>query len=301
MSNKPPAPIRSSDYEAIESALLGSLRGRWFLTEYSRRNRTADTQMLLDAITRLETAVMHSQTPSGDERIRRDLMEMSEAIARTRQEIAAIKAPSEDNQIAWETEELGAIAEATKKATSDILAAAEEVQEIAWLLREKGMEEASCDRLDRRATDIYSACSFQDITGQRISKVVDALRYLEARVNAMKDIWSLDGIEIRDDPVPDACGDAQSLNGPQPESRALRQEDVDQMIGLDPDDLTVIERTEQEPASASPEHYPSAPPAAESSHVEPTGEGVVRAEGFTRPRDLTVAQLDPAKTKALFS
>ena len=49
--------IGESDFEAIESAVMETERGRWFLKEFARRNRTADTEILLDAIARLEHAV----------------------------------------------------------------------------------------------------------------------------------------------------------------------------------------------------------------------------------------------------
>jgi hypothetical protein len=52
-----PPPLSASDYEAIEAALLQTSRGRWFLAEYARRNRHADTGMLLGALERLENVV----------------------------------------------------------------------------------------------------------------------------------------------------------------------------------------------------------------------------------------------------
>lgn len=49
-----PPVIPTDDYEAIEAAVMDTARGRWFLAEFARRNRTADTQLLLQAIERLE-------------------------------------------------------------------------------------------------------------------------------------------------------------------------------------------------------------------------------------------------------
>ncbi len=142
MSNsKAPSPLRTADYEAIETALLQSTRGRWFLTEYTQRNRNADTRMLLDALSKLETAVLKPQQPAKDAHLRNDLIEMAEAISQTRSEISAMRsADVEDCQFTSATEELDAIVEATEKATSDILEAAEDIQELAWVLREKGTE-----------------------------------------------------------------------------------------------------------------------------------------------------------------
>jgi len=45
----------NDDYDAIEAAVMDTARGRWFLAEYARRNRTADTTLLLSAIERLES------------------------------------------------------------------------------------------------------------------------------------------------------------------------------------------------------------------------------------------------------
>ncbi len=50
-------PISDADYEQIEAAVMETERGRWFLREFARRNRNADTEMLLAAIDRLARAV----------------------------------------------------------------------------------------------------------------------------------------------------------------------------------------------------------------------------------------------------
>jgi len=228
-----PMPLSEADYEAIEGAVMETSRGRWFLSEYARRNRHADTKMLLTAIDRLEAAIRGERTAESVDRIRFDLVEMAKAIARTKAEIAAIKPDGEQHgKFGEASEELDSIVGATEAATSDILAAAEHIQEVAWTLREQGLETEVCDLIDAKATAVYTACSFQDLTGQRIRKVIQVLRYLEAevcdlidakatavytacsfqdltgqrirkviqvlrylegRINAMIDIWGLDG------------------------------------------------------------------------------------------------------------
>ena len=240
------APRRSlaADYSAIEDALAATPRGRWFLAEYTRRNRSAETEMLLEAIAKLETAVLkpQRQTAMAPGHVFAELVEMSEAIARTRREIAQIKPPMQfDQQLVSATEELDHIVEATEKATSDILAAAEEIQEVAWTLRERGTDIELCDKIDQRATDIYTACSFQDITGQRTGKVVRALRFIEQRINAMIEIWGVDDIAHRVDDIASRMQTyaktalregADLLNGPQGKDKGLRQDDVDRMLSL---------------------------------------------------------------------
>ncbi|WP_246101892.1 hypothetical protein [Methylobacterium terricola] len=208
------------EYDVIEGAMLETARGRWFLGEYAKRNRTADTDVLLQAIGRLETAVIGDRMPVGMERLRFDLIEMAKAISRTKSEIAAIHTPDQDqSRLGAASEALDGIVRTTERATSDILQAAEEVQEVAWTLRETGADSRVCDRLDQNATQIYTACSFQDLTAQRTGRIVNTLRYLEQRLTAMIEIWASED----DPPAPEA--DRAAV----PET-ALDQNDVDQIV-----------------------------------------------------------------------
>ena len=50
----PNCPVTDSDYDAIVAAIMETSRGRWFLSEYARRNRQADTEMLVGAIDRMK-------------------------------------------------------------------------------------------------------------------------------------------------------------------------------------------------------------------------------------------------------
>jgi chemotaxis regulatin CheY-phosphate phosphatase CheZ len=190
MSPSEAPPPSEADYDAIFAAVMETARGRWFLGEFAKRNRNADSEVVLAAIDRVEAVWRERGHSSPTERVRFDLLEMAKAIAQTKSEIAAIKPEGEAKGTLLEaTEELGSIVRTTEQATSAILAAAERVQEIAWTLRERGTDNEACDALDQRATDIYSACSFQDLTGQRTRKVVEVMRFLEERINAMIEIW----------------------------------------------------------------------------------------------------------------
>lgn len=284
-------------YAALEQTLNATPRGRWFLEDYLRRHRSGETQMLLDAITRLETAVLkphHRQpAPSG---VFAELVEMSEALARTRREIAQIKPPHQfDRQLISAAAELDHIVEATEKATSDILQAAEEIQEVAWTLREGGTEIEFCDKIDQRATDIYTACSFQDITGQRTEKVVRALRFIEQRINAMIEIWGVDDIAFKVDEIASRMQafaqaaervDAHLTSGPQSPREGLKQDDVDRMLrrGHAPTPPAQSASTRDQGASES---------------QGPSG-GQGGSGGFERPEPLTLARLHAVKRAALF-
>jgi chemotaxis regulatin CheY-phosphate phosphatase CheZ len=183
-----PPPPTEADYEAIFAAVMETVRGRWFLSEFARRNRHTDTQMVLAAIDRLQATMHGERADPAFERIRTDIRDMADAIAATRREIAAIRPDGEHTGIGEATEELDSIIMATERATSEILAAAETIQEMAWTLREQGLDAKICDKLDACATEVYLACSFQDLTGQRTRKVIHVLRFLEQRINSMVEI-----------------------------------------------------------------------------------------------------------------
>src|SRR5215467_12545866 len=227
LSPTAPPPPTEADYEAIAAAVTGTVRGRWFLAEFAKRNRNADSALILERIDRIEKLVHEPPALSPAERVRIDLVEMAKAIAQTRSEIAAIK-PDGDAKgtLSEATEELDSIVHTTERATSDILAAAEQVQEIAWTLREHGTDGDSCDALDRRATDIYTACSFQDLTGQRTRKVVDVLQFLEGRIMAMIEIWG------EGEPLSEGGGTAAASQvGNDPAAADLGEPDIDRMMG----------------------------------------------------------------------
>jgi chemotaxis regulatin CheY-phosphate phosphatase CheZ len=271
-----PKPGLAEDYAALEATLRASPLGRWFLAEYVRRNRTPETQLLLDAIARLEVAVLKPQRQAGSAKTLAELTEISEEILRTRREVAELRPPVEfEKHLSEASEELDQIVGATEKATSEILSAAEDVQEVAWTLREKGVESEFCDRLDQHAVDIYTACLFQDITGQRTAKVVRTLRHVEDRINAMigagraKDAGTTMG--GRTSPIHDSA----LLNGPPGDGEGLDQSDVDTMMG---------QRHE--------------PPAGRLGRAAaPDGP---EGEPFERPEPLTLSRLHAAKRAALF-
>src|SRR5436190_4716325 len=71
---------REEDYEAIREAFMETSRGRWFLGEYAKRNRNADTRMVLDAVARIEESLA-AQKQAGSE------TRLDEALAAIRQAI----------------------------------------------------------------------------------------------------------------------------------------------------------------------------------------------------------------------
>ncbi len=232
-----PELIGDAEYHTLEQTLLESDRGRRFLKEYLNRHKTPETTEILGAIHRLEKVVTRERTVPDLDKIRLDIAEMHEAIERTKAEIANIKDDGdESNRFVDASHELDAIVTQTEGATQSILEAAEQIQEQAWVLRENGADGAACDEIDAKATEIFMACSFQDLTGQRTNKVVQVLRYLESRINLMIGIWGIEEMEAEDTAGPvDTRPDAHLLNGPQSSGRGVCQNSVDELMSVSDD------------------------------------------------------------------
>ena len=162
-----------------------------------------------------------------------ELEEMRTSILKALQEIAAIKSEDADNnRIMAATAELDAIVTATERATNNILGAAEGLQEIGAKLREGGADADACDEIDTHVTDIFLACSFQDITGQQTTKVINVLRYLERRIKSVIDIWGVEGAKpsgVRTGSM-EQWDDATLLLGPQLEGNGVSQDEIDRML-----------------------------------------------------------------------
>lgn len=174
------------EYEAVEEAIMQNPRGRWFLGEFARRNRATDTGRVLEAIDRLYSAALGVRGDVQLELFTRDLEDMHDAIAETRRDLAAIK-PREGltTRLRAAEYDLDAVAAAAERATSDIVSAVESLQDICEKLRAQEADADLCDEIETHARGIFMASAFQDMTGQRIARLVAAVNYLDHRVKAM--------------------------------------------------------------------------------------------------------------------
>lgn len=223
-------------FAEILGAVEQTPRGRWFLKELLKRNRIADTEQVLLELQQLRTAFAAPTTEGHLDILRAELEEMASSIRETRMDIAAIKPDDNaNNRIMAATEELDAIVTATERATTDILASAERLQELSErICKIEGQAEVG-EEIESIATNIFTLCSFQDITGQRTTKVVNTMRYLEQRVNAMIEIWGTAEQKKQRDALGDDRPDAHLLNGPSMEGEGVSQDQIDQM--LDAEDI----------------------------------------------------------------
>ena len=176
LSTVPPALPAQGDYDAICATVMESARGRWFLQEYARRNRNADTRLVLDAIERIEAVIRGERGREAYQSFRGELLDMAKAIAQTRAEVAEFHPEAGRGQVAEPA-----------PPAPDVFAAAERIQEVAWTMRERGLDPSTCDQIDALAASILAASALRDPNDQRAHKLGEVLQHLERRINAMLD------------------------------------------------------------------------------------------------------------------
>src|SRR5580704_16610677 len=81
---------REEDYEAISDAFMETSRGRWFLTEYAKRNRNADTRMVLDAVERIEENLNAQKQPVSDNGLAEALAAITSAVGDAKASVSAV-------------------------------------------------------------------------------------------------------------------------------------------------------------------------------------------------------------------
>jgi len=167
-----------------------------------------------------ETGVLH------------EVEELARTIAAARAEIAALQVDDiTASHIPSATDELDAIVAHTAAATNSILEVCETLDGVAGKL-----DEAGSAVLQDATTRIYEACSFQDITGQRITKVVATLKAIDHKVAQILTTFSETYREgplsapghVAVGPVP-SNGDPPPL-GPQLPGNAMDQTDIDKLL-----------------------------------------------------------------------
>lgn len=134
---------------------METARGRWFLGEYAKRNRNADTAMVLEAVTRLEQSVAASRNeastiiPAVDHAAATPPVPAHDAI------IASVKIILERTRAALVT---ALSVPDTEQALAPFQRSARIIQEIAWGLRESGSDGRICTMLDAQVRAMTLAC-----------------------------------------------------------------------------------------------------------------------------------------------
>jgi chemotaxis protein CheZ len=177
---------------------------------------------------------MSGEISSNELRVYDELEGLAVIIRKTKQEIADIR-PDEikDDFLPTATDELDAIVQSTETAANTILDAVEAIEAVI-----PNCDPAVAEAITNATMQIYEGCNFQDLTGQRISKVVNTLKLIETRVNGLVTAFGAEIEEVlrnrpegaADDPATPAREDADLLNGPQHPEAASSQDEIDRLL-----------------------------------------------------------------------
>jgi hypothetical protein len=157
------------DYDAIREAFMETARGRWFLGEYAKRNRNADTRMVLDAVAKIEETLATQRQPVVEDRLPEALVAIRQAIREAETIAIAAFDPA-----------------AFEASLAPIPRGLRIIKEISWRWREIGADGRICDLIDSQLASIEAACA-------QVS-TIDPRADLKAAFDLLKDrIDQIDG------------------------------------------------------------------------------------------------------------
>jgi len=157
-----------ADYDAIREAFMETSRGRWFLGEYAKRNRNADTTMVLDAVARIEETLAAQRKPVRDPLFDEALARFRTALSEARE---AAKAAVGDLAI--------------EENLAPVRKGARVIREIAWRLREIGADGRICDLIDSQVGAIEGAAGKLD-PADLAAALNGAFDHVEAKIAAFE-------------------------------------------------------------------------------------------------------------------
>jgi len=195
------------------------------------RGDTVKVDEVGDIVRSLLTSIS-GDLSAGDLKLYQEIEGLAVYIHKAKAEIAALRPHDiQSEYIASATDELDAIVGATENATNEILDAAEKLEELGGELPpDLGL------KLSETTTRIFEACNFQDITGQRITKVVRALKHIEERVEGLVAAFGPEFQEQLANTIAAQSGDGAEmtdqdlLNGPQMPEKAHDQAAIDALF-----------------------------------------------------------------------
>jgi chemotaxis protein CheZ len=194
-----------------------------------QRGDTGEVSEVGEVVAELMTT-MEGDLSADPVGLHEEIKNLADYIARARAEIAAIQTRDiSDHHIPSATDELDAVVQATEEATGAILDAAEELEALG-----ESLGAVHAEKITEVTTKIFEASNFQDITGQRITKVVATLRYIEDRITSLGAALgggSEDGdSEPRSRALEAPAAEASLINGPQMPGAGNNQDEIDRLF-----------------------------------------------------------------------
>lgn len=176
-----------------------------------------------------------STNKEPSEALHHELAGLLTYINRVREEIATISRPAdEEHHFETMADQLDAVIKATDDASNTIMGCAEANDDVLDELRKSLTDPAQLallDKISNNGMDIIQACSFQDLTSQRVTKVARSITYVEERVQALAEVWGKEELAKVKVKGSDKSDDEKLLNGPALESdQSIDQAAIDALF-----------------------------------------------------------------------
>ena len=195
------------------------------------RDERAISLVDVATVTGILISTMQAYFGSIDTRIYSEFAELSKYMEQARKDIAALQPVDALNSVHIPRAglELEAIVQATEEATNTIMEASEEI------MNTDPTDAAAYQAVvNDQVMRIFEACSFQDITGQRISKVVETFNHIESRLNDVSKLIESMGGQTAVAPHEETASERRKreliLNGPQMKGEGAGQDEIDAMF-----------------------------------------------------------------------
>ncbi|MGY4623084.1 hypothetical protein [Bradyrhizobium sp. USDA 4486] len=248
------------DYDAIREAFMETARGRWFLGEYAKRNRNADTRMVLDAVAKIEETLAAQRQPVVEDRLPEALVEIRRAIREAETIAIAACDPA-----------------AIEASLAPIPRGVRIIKEISWRWREIGADGRICDLIDSQLASIEAACGQISTIDPRVElkAAFDLLRERieQAEGGAMPQAADPSPAPVQD--TPPAVEEAQAV---EPAPAATASEAPVAFAETPPDIAAAAEREAAAEIALESESAPDSAVVAEIAFEEPVAEPAVAAE-----------------------
>ncbi len=205
------------------------------IVSYIRKDQKGEISLVeIMSLAELMVGSMQSFFKELDTSIYKEFRELADYIGTAKNEIGRLQANElSDNYIPSAGEELDAIVAATESATNTIMGAAENIMEA-----DPSNPEAYQGTVNDAVMEIFEACSFQDITGQRITKIVETLQHIDDRVSRFASALGasdVGGHFDQDEAAREQRKQELLLNGPQALGEGVSQDDIDALLGSSED------------------------------------------------------------------
>lgn len=172
-------------------------------------------------------------TTVSDTRLKYEIRNLSQYIERFRLEIAHLNKGDPDSNFKNMSDHLDAIIEHTDAATHAILQNLDEISDLVGKIQDKVKDSEAnelCDQALEKTTNAMESCTFQDITGQRVTKIIRSMQFVEERVLAMVDLMGRDSVEKEASELAPEEKKDPLLNGPQLPGAVISQDDIDKLF-----------------------------------------------------------------------